>query len=97
MKQDQNAKRPLVGGVAGWLLNRVRSGGQTRSRLELVERITLAPRHSLALIEAEGRRFLVATSSDGAPAFFALDERVLEERRRNRQSDAARQPVRVSW
>jgi hypothetical protein len=73
MRQEGNAKTMLLGGVAGWLLNRVRSGGQTRSRLELVERITLAPRHSLALIEAEGRRFLVATSPDGAPAFYPLD------------------------
>jgi len=27
----------------------------------------------LALIEAEGRKLLVATSQDGAPAFYALD------------------------
>jgi hypothetical protein len=40
----------------------------------LVERITLAPRQSLALIEAEGRRILVATSAEGRPAFYPLDE-----------------------
>ena len=40
-----------------------------------MERIALAPRQSLALVEAEGRRFLVATSPEGAPAFYALDER----------------------
>jgi flagellar biosynthetic protein FliP len=40
-----------------------------------VERIALAPRQSLALVEAEGRRFLVATSPEGAPTFYALDER----------------------
>ena len=34
----------------------------------------LAPRQSLALVEAEGRRFLVATSAEGAPAFYPLDE-----------------------
>jgi len=27
----------------------------------------------LALIEAEGRKLLVATSQDSAPAFYALD------------------------
>ena len=43
-------------------------------RLALVERITLAPRQSLALIEAEGRRILVATSAEGGPAFYPLDE-----------------------
>jgi hypothetical protein len=41
-----------------------------RPRLELLERIALAPRQSLALVEAEGRRFLVATSPEGAPAFI---------------------------
>jgi hypothetical protein len=40
----------------------------------LLERITLAPRQSLALIEAEGRRILVATSAEGGPAFYPLDE-----------------------
>ncbi|MGO9936254.1 MAG: flagellar biosynthetic protein FliO [Terracidiphilus sp.] len=33
---------------------------QPRRRLEVLERISLAPRHSLALIEAEGRKLLVA-------------------------------------
>ena len=47
----------------------------------LLERITLAPRQSLALVEAEGRRFLVATSADGAPAFYALDEKPALRRR----------------
>jgi flagellar biosynthetic protein FliP len=61
--------------LAGWLLGRLKAGGPTRSRLELVERIALAPRQSLALVEAEGRRFLVATSPEGAPTFYALDER----------------------
>jgi flagellar biogenesis protein FliO len=64
-----------VGGLAGWLLTRLRARGRRQPRLELVERIALAPRQSLALVEAEGRRFLVATSPEGAPAFYALDER----------------------
>ena len=75
MRRDGNAKTTPIGGLAGWLLRRVRAGGRTRSRLELVERISLAPRQSLALVEAEGRRFLVATSPEGAPTFYALDER----------------------
>ena len=41
--------------------------------LALLERITLAPRQSLALIEAEGRRLLVATSPEARPAFYPLD------------------------
>lgn len=69
-----------AGGSTGWLMGRLkalfRSADRERPRLALLERIALAPRQSLALVEAEGRRFLVATSADGAPAFYALDEGV---------------------
>lgn len=61
------------GGLAGWLLERLKGQKRSKPSLELVERITLAPRQTLALVEAEGRRLLIATSADGAPAFFALD------------------------
>jgi hypothetical protein len=60
-------------GLAGWLLDRLRGSRRPRPRLELLERIALAPRQSLALVEAEGRRFLVATSPEGGPAFYPLD------------------------
>jgi hypothetical protein len=85
----------LPGGVTGWLLSRLRTGESERPRLALVERITLAPRQSLALVEAEGRRFLVATSAEGAPAFYPLDGA-------GRLSGAhakvaARPAARVSW
>ena len=67
-----------IGGVAGWLLTRFfkRLSDRRRAepRLALVERIALAPRQSLALVEAEGRRILVATSAEGGPAFYALNE-----------------------
>jgi flagellar biogenesis protein FliO len=49
-------------------------------RLQILERIALAPRHTLALVESEGRRFLVATSPEGAPVFHSLDEHSLDER-----------------
>ena len=78
------------GGLAGWLLARMRAVQRTGPRLALLERITLAPRHSLALVEAEGRRLLVATSPEGAPVFFPLDEPA-----RPRSNSAA--AVRVSW
>ncbi len=92
-------KRTAVGGLAGWLLGRLRAGGRSRPRLELVERIALAPRQSLALVEAEGRRFLVATSPEGAPAFYALDERTRRPALNTvaRVPGAARQAARVSW
>jgi flagellar biogenesis protein FliO len=90
-----------VGGLAGWLLSRFRSGGSRPPRLALLERIALAPRQSLALVEAEGRRFLVATSPEGAPAFFALDERVLRPKIARQgvssQQGATRPAERVSW
>ena len=73
MKQRGNGESGRVGGLAGWLLDRLRSSRLPRPRLALLERIALAPRQSLALVEAEGRRFLVATSPEGAPAFYALD------------------------
>jgi flagellar biogenesis protein FliO len=72
---NANEKTTPLGGLAGWLLGRFKGRGRRQPRLELVERIALAPRQSLALVEAEGRRFLVATSPEGAPAFYALDER----------------------
>jgi flagellar biogenesis protein FliO len=77
MKREANGERTLSsmpgGGLTGWLLDRLRLAHRPRPRLALLERIALAPRQSLALVEAEGRRFLVATSPEGAPAFYALD------------------------
>ncbi|MDR3725781.1 MAG: flagellar biosynthetic protein FliO [Terracidiphilus sp.] len=75
-------------GLLGWLRGRLQSTRRTPARLALLERITLAPRQSLALVEAEGRRFLVATSPEGGPAFYALDQRV---------RTTARPKARVSW
>jgi flagellar biogenesis protein FliO len=95
MNQDSNAGKAPVAGLAGWLLGRLRAGGGGRPKLALLERITLAPRQSLALVEAEGRRFLVATSPEGAPAFYALDERMAPARP---GKDRPAQPAaRVSW
>jgi flagellar biogenesis protein FliO len=97
-------KKAALGGWAGWLLDRLRSRGRRRPRLELVERIALAPRQSLSLVEAEGRRFLVVTSAEGSPAFYALDERPIRTRSNNNvvridgpARQAARLAARVSW
>jgi Flagellar biosynthesis protein, FliO len=96
MKRKENAETAQAasvrGGLAVWLLNRLRERlhGRDREqpRLALLERITLAQRHSLALVEAEGRRFLVATSQEGGPAFYALDREA---------RPALRRSSRVSW
>jgi hypothetical protein len=62
----------------------------------LLERISLAPRQSLALIEAEGRRILVATSAEGGPAFYALDGK-LGSRMRAEADRASSGRARTSW
>jgi flagellar biogenesis protein FliO len=90
INRNTDVQKPEAGGIAGWLLGRMRGGWRPEPRLEMLERISLAPRQSLALVEAEGRRFLIATSTEGAPAFFALDERA-------RRAPGARTATRVSW
>ena len=79
-----------LGGLAGWLLDRFRPQARPRPSLALLERITIAPRQSLALVEADGRRFLIATSAEGAPAFHPLEERTVRPRRNSATT-------RVSW
>jgi hypothetical protein len=71
--------RAAIGGLAGWLLARFRRAPRTRPHLALLERIALAPRQSLVLVEAEGRRLLVATSADCGPVFYPLDRYPLDE------------------
>ncbi|MDR3723799.1 MAG: flagellar biosynthetic protein FliO [Terracidiphilus sp.] len=77
------------GGLAGWLMARFRPRKKRQPRLELIERITLSPRQSLALVEVEGRRFLVACSADSTPAFLPIGTRAA----RNRAMGASR----LSW
>jgi len=82
------------GGWAGWMISRFRGTKRPRPRLILLERITLAPRQSLALVEAEGRRLLVASSTDGSPALYPLDDQC------GRSADAGRKTLprgRTSW
>lgn len=72
--------RAQVGGLAGWLLARLRRGARPTRRLILRERIALGPRQHVALIEADGRCFLIATGADGAPAFHPLSEETIGRR-----------------
>jgi len=75
MSQSSNpaTSKMLPGGLAAWLLQRLKKTERAKPRLALVERLSLTPRHSVALIEAEGRKLLVATAPESAPAFYALD------------------------
>ena len=59
--------------VAGWILGRLGHTQRADDRLKLIQRIQVAPKQGLALVEVEGRRLLLATGSDGAPAFFPLE------------------------
>lgn len=80
------------GGLAAWLLQRLGAKPRPRPRLALLERLTLAPRQTLSLVEADGRRLLIATSPEGTPAFYALDEH------RNGRTRAPRAGAsRTSW
>jgi len=90
--RKQTRVRLALGGWAGWVIERLGGQSRPRARLELLERITLAPRQTLAMIEADGRRFLVATSAEGSPAFFSLEGRLGPG-----VSAGPRQTRRVSW
>ncbi len=59
-------------GLLGWILARWRARLRAEARLAVLERVTLAPRQSLALIEVEGHKLLVATAPDAAPTFYPL-------------------------
>jgi hypothetical protein len=98
-RKARSEGRGQIGGRAGLLfgwakarLRKLRKSADAQPRLALVERIALAPRQSLALVEAEGRRILVAISAEGGPAFYALDERLQPAAMRR---GAAR--TRISW
>jgi flagellar biogenesis protein FliO len=85
--------RPGIGGLAGWLLSRLGARSRQQPGLVVRERITLAPRQTLSLVEADGRRLLIATSPEGTPAFYALDEPARNER----LSKQTNRTKRVSW
>lgn len=73
-KQLDRRTERRVRGVVGWVLDRLHPTARPRPLLAIVERIALAPRQSLVLVEAGGRRLLVATVPDRTPAFYPLDE-----------------------
>lgn len=82
---DASKRRFVSGGLAGWLLGRLARGPARKPRLALVERVALAPRQSVALVEADGRRFLVASSPEGGASFYPLDERARASQRQMRR------------
>ena len=71
-ERDGKTRHPL----AGWLLERVRHRAKSQPRLMLVERISLAPRQTVSLVEVDGQRILVATAQEGSPSFCHLNSGV---------------------
>ena len=67
--------RKAVGGVVDRIFHGVFQRPAPRRRLDLLERIGLAPRQSLVLVEAEGRKLLIGVSADASPTFYVLEER----------------------
>jgi hypothetical protein len=93
-KREAARIKSALGGLAGWFLARLRAARPAPARLAVLERIALAPRQSLALVEAEGRRFLVVTSAEGSPGFYALDDAARPQRA---PAAPAQRAARVSW
>jgi len=91
------ASKPTAVGLGGWVLEQLRGSSRGRPRLTLVERISLAPKQSLALVEAEGRRFLVATSAEGTPVFYPLDTEELPGGQIRSSRPRRIQPARQPW
>ncbi len=85
--RKQNPESLATGGMVGWVLRKLRPEIRPK-RLAVLERIALAPRHSLVLIEAEGRKLLVATAADGSPTFYPLETRQLDFAHVHRVADA---------
>lgn len=100
-KMGQGSERKSrLGGLAGWLLDKLARKPSGERRLALLERIALAPKQSLALIEAEGQRLLVAFSTDGAPVFHALGgprSNEIEAEKRRVVGPGRSSERRVSW
>lgn len=95
-EQRTQAHASVIAGWAGWLLQRIGRQGKPEVRLRLVQRIAIAPRQSLSLVEVEGRRILLATGADGAPAFYPLDDLAEGGGSRDR-SKPGRRSRRIAW
>jgi hypothetical protein len=88
--------RMIPGGLTGWVLAKLHGHDRPRPQLAVLERISLAPRQTLTLIEASGQRLLVATSADGSPVFYPMGDRSIQKRARGTKPFEI--PLRrVSW
>jgi flagellar biogenesis protein FliO len=73
-------------GALQWLFERLRARSRMQPKLAVLGRVNLAPRQFLTLVESEGQRLLVASSADGAPAFYPLNSPRRQARTRTRKT-----------
>ena len=73
IRSDPVGAVPPRPGLVRRLLACLPQRGNAQTRLALVERIVLAPRQTLTLVEADGQRVLIATAHEGSPTFCLLD------------------------
>jgi hypothetical protein len=59
-------------GLAKWIFGLLHRAPLQQPRLVVLERIILAPKQTLALVQVDGSQVLVATSLDGTPAFCPM-------------------------
>lgn len=74
-KEPRTTMNPLSAvrrSIGGWLSVRLQRSSQPPRRLAVIERVSLTPRQSLVMVEADSQRLLVAVSSEGAPVFYPL-------------------------
>lgn len=64
--------RRAGGGISRWLSRQWEAVSVAKSPLSVRAKIQLGPRHQVTLLDADGARLLVATSTDGHIAFHGL-------------------------
>ncbi len=72
LRDTEAAVRGSAGRLAGRIFELFRRK-PAASRLALLERMGIAPRQSLVLVEADGHKLLIGLSAEAAPTFFSLD------------------------
>lgn len=74
-KEARNGLIPNWTGIVGRLFGHIHQIAATPRRLAVVQRISVGPRQSIALIEADGEALLVGTSSEGPPQFYRISSK----------------------
>ena len=89
---ERSSARPALVGSHPWAyISALKDGGlsSSKAKLALLERITLAPRQTLSLVEADDRRLLIATLASrqdldgrGFDGWSVISQRTWHARRR---------------